>query len=257
MIKQKTSFIILFLLSLNILSQNNFKAEYKLILEKNSYAPIYYELLNKNAKSVFKFIKKTIPDEIVNNQETGEVILNTKTPDSIQSLIITDYKLKKIFVKNYITENNGNSYKLYNTFEPISIEWNYINETKKIDKYLCKKATTKFRGRLYVAWYSEEIPIIVGPWKFHGLPGAIIEISDSSGQVSFNLEKIEIPYDTDIKYDKNNFKNLISIEHFLKIKKTAKVESRKVFKMKILSKLPRGSNIELTKEGNNDIETEI
>lgn len=50
--------------------------------------------------------------------------------------------------------------------------------TKKINDYTCYKATTSFRGRNYVAYYTEDIPLPYGPFKFKGLPGLILEIQN-------------------------------------------------------------------------------
>jgi len=53
--------------------------------------------------------------------------------------------------------------------------------------YSCKRAFTSFRGRSYVAWYSPDIPISDGPYKFWGLPGLILLVHDSK-----NLHRFEI-----------------------------------------------------------------
>ncbi len=45
--------------------------------------------------------------------------------------------------------------------------------------YVCRKATTRFRGRNYTAWFTMQIPISNGPWKFGGLPGLILKIADA------------------------------------------------------------------------------
>ena len=42
-----------------------------------------------------------------------------------------------------------------------------------------KLAKTTFKGRNYFAWYSIEIPINSGPYKFNGLPGLVVELFDS------------------------------------------------------------------------------
>ncbi len=68
------------------------------------------------------------------------------------------------------------------------INWNITDETKKIDNYDCIKAVAEFRGRTYYAWFSPEIPMMYGPYKFHGLNGVIFEIYDQTREVSFRLK---------------------------------------------------------------------
>jgi GLPGLI family protein len=69
--------------------------------------------------------------------------------------------------------------------------WTLRNETKKIKSFTCKKATTTFRGRNYTAWYTEELSIIGGPWKFDGLPGLILSVSSEDKVLNIEATKIE------------------------------------------------------------------
>jgi GLPGLI family protein len=67
-------------------------------------------------------------------------------------------------------------------------EWNINSDSvKEILGYKCRQAECDFRGRKYIAWYSDEIPIPDGPWKLGGLPGFIMEASDSQGHYIFTL----------------------------------------------------------------------
>ena len=78
--------------------------------------------------------------------------------------------------------------------EPFSeIDW-VINEdsTKIILDYQCIMATTDYHGRKWAVWFTPEIPMQDGPWKFCGLPGLIMEASEPSGQHSFTVTGIEI-----------------------------------------------------------------
>ncbi|WP_326982115.1 GLPGLI family protein [Chryseobacterium sp. MYb264] len=77
--------------------------------------------------------------------------------------------------------------------EPIIKDWKLLNETKIINTIKCKKAEITFKGRNWVAWYSPEIPFPYGPYKFSGLPGLIIKITDDKGDYDFELVK-SVPY---------------------------------------------------------------
>ncbi len=59
-----------------------------------------------------------------------------------------------------------------------SINWKITKESQKILGYTCYKATTKFRGRDYIAWFSPDIPYNLGPWKLGGLPGLILKVEN-------------------------------------------------------------------------------
>jgi len=74
------------------------------------------------------------------------------------------------------------------------LEWTMGEESKEIGGYTVQKATTRFRGRDYSVWFTSELPFQSGPWKFQGLPGLILEVADSKGEVFFKyagFEKVE------------------------------------------------------------------
>ncbi|MCF8319760.1 MAG: GLPGLI family protein [Flavobacterium sp.] len=72
------------------------------------------------------------------------------------------------------------------------ISWELLNETKKINSFNCQKARGNFRGRTYTVWFTNDIPVSLGPWKLNGLPGLILEATDSLNQFQFFAEKIEL-----------------------------------------------------------------
>jgi Protein of unknown function (Porph_ging). len=72
------------------------------------------------------------------------------------------------------------------------IKWNLSDETKTIIGYNCRKASCNFRGRSYIAWYTMDVPLKTGPYKFSGLPGLILSIFDTANEYSWiciGLEK--------------------------------------------------------------------
>lgn len=71
--------------------------------------------------------------------------------------------------------------------DPPNFNWKILNEFKVINDYKCQKAMLNFRGRDYIAWFSNDIPISDGPYKFRNLPGLIFEIQDTKNNFFFNL----------------------------------------------------------------------
>ncbi|WP_445455685.1 GLPGLI family protein [Flavobacterium sp. HNIBRBA15423] len=81
-------------------------------------------------------------------------------------------------------------------------KWNYTNETKKIQNFLCYKATKiiKFKSgektieKEITAWYCPEIANSFGPKNYNGTPGLILELRDA--YVVFcvkTISKVNIP----------------------------------------------------------------
>lgn len=64
-----------------------------------------------------------------------------------------------------------------------TLQWEFSpEESTSILGYECNKATADFAGRTYTAWFTSELPLPFGPYKFGGLPGLILKIEDSERQ---------------------------------------------------------------------------
>ena len=98
--------------------------------------------------------------------------------------------------------------------------WTLLEDTASIAGYLCQKATCMFRGRNFEAWFTPEIPIGNGPWKFGGLPGLILKVYDADSLYVFECTHIDFSqYAFTIqKHDSRNYLD-ISREKYRKIVK--------------------------------------
>lgn len=64
--------------------------------------------------------------------------------------------------------------------------WKFIADSiQDILGYRCRLAEADFKGRHWMAWYAEDIPIDNGPWKLQGLPGLILKAYDSNREFVF------------------------------------------------------------------------
>lgn len=108
------------------------------------------------------------------------------------------------------------------------IEWVITDEQKKFGNYDCTKANAEFRGRKYTAWFSPEIPINKGPYKFHGLYGLIFEIYDSKREVNFKL--------LNISFTKQKL-NMPDLKKYPKISREDYFKSNKNFLEELVSRI--------------------
>ena len=92
-------------------------------------------------------------------------------------------------------------------------------DTTTVIGYLCQKATCYFRGRNYTAWFTTDIPISNGPWKFGGLPGLILKIYDNDKLYTFECIKIENGNFTIRKYDHIKDNKNVNRQKLLKLQK--------------------------------------
>ena len=124
---------------------------------------------------------KWIADNIKRGGEADPNVLQPPRP-----LITT------VFFHNYPegkdnTLSDEYSY-LYRIEEPLSTpEWTILPDTSTILGYHCTKAETDYKGRHWIAWYSEDFPIDQGPWFLGGLPGLILKANDVQSQWIFNV----------------------------------------------------------------------
>lgn len=188
--KIKLSILVFLLIVTKIYSQKRFVYEYKFvpdISKKDSVLTDYMNLDSDMKNSVFyssfKNVSDSLRQEIANNKS-----IKVNIPYYNPNLI---YTITKNYSKNSVVYHIKDSGVKFKITEPILIKWKISNETKTINNLKCQKATTDLYGRKWVAWFSPEIAIQDGPYKFNNLPGLIIKIEDTERNHSFELTEIK------------------------------------------------------------------
>lgn len=118
---------------------------------------------------------------------------NLNASDSIGFQVYRDFS-NEVMVNRYPKTAKMFDAFVYND-NWISINWRVKNKFKKIGKFKAQKAVGEFRGRVYTAWFTEEIPLPCGPWKLFGLPGLILEAEDSEKMFKVKFVSIKYPCD--------------------------------------------------------------
>lgn len=130
------------------------------------------------------------------------------------------YILKSLDENTIRYYDNAGLDKFFYEETPEEWHWEIGDATKNILGYECVEATTNFHGRKWTVWFTPEIPVHNGPWKFDGLPGLILEAIADGNQYHFVAtgvqqtdKNIGIVYLAD-EYEKSSRKD------FLKAKRT-------------------------------------
>jgi len=84
-------------------------------------------------------------------------------------------------------ENIGSKQVYYQ--EDRKMNWDIATQVSDFNSYKVQKATMKFGGRTWTAWFAPEIKISDGPYKFFGLPGLILKLEDDKGDYRFSFVK--------------------------------------------------------------------
>lgn len=102
-----------------------------------------------------------------------------------------NYEVEKTYpdYKTYLIASVGND--VYKVLEDRKINWKIAPEKKQLGEFKVQKATTEFAGRKWTAWFTTDVPIQDGPYKFSGLPGLISEIYDQTGTHKMELKGLK------------------------------------------------------------------
>jgi len=185
----KIFYALLLFISPIVVSAQTGRVEYDFKLAEMVDYPVKGSLYFNGPRSYFKYQEKpatTINGQLVSDEDTDHY-------DSIGSLVYTNQSTQT-FVQRVMFKD---SYYIVNDDE-LQFNWEIRSENKKIQGFNCQVAILEHRGRYYKAWFTADIPASVGPWKFFGLPGLILELRDFSGDVFFNATKVEIPSDVSL-----------------------------------------------------------
>lgn len=99
------------------------------------------------------------------------------------------------------------------------IDWELTDSTKSILGYECQMATGNLHGRRWKVWFTTDLPVMNGPWKFSGLPGLILEATDNSGLYNFTATGIQqTSRPMEPIYSADNYEKISRID-FLKAKR--------------------------------------
>lgn len=149
----------------------------------------------KGNQSIFQDDKKAKIDSIIATQKVTQL--------SSLPLFKTNHVIYKDLHKSLITYSEVIDYVNFGYNESIKdLKWKLYKRKRTILNYNCQEAKINFYGRNYTAWYTTDIPVSDGPYKFSGLPGLILEVYDENDH--FHYKAIAITKKkTDILYDTN------------------------------------------------------
>lgn len=215
--------LFLFFIPLFLFSQNKIKDDFKYkVTYELTYALDSTELDSKKKDvmillvgddhSAFSSRSKFFRGELITKGNSGSTSKAAQT--DFPYTIIKSLEDNKLFYTMRIVKDF-----FYYEQELDLFKWQLHDETKMIGDYKVQKATTTYAGREYIAWFTEEVPVSDGPFKFNGLPGLILEISDMRNHYEFkfaSLERLEPkkPFKVKLKrYVKTTKKELFELRY--------------------------------------------
>lgn len=136
-----------------------------------------------NKKLVNYLLNKTKEKE---SEDEKRELLSAIPSYGTQTIVYKGLPSGRVLVQDCIS----NEYYKY-TEDLVPQEWDIAPDTTVIIGYPCQKATCEWRGRNYIAWFTEQIPLSEGPMKFCGLPGLIMKLEDTEQEYTFIIKGLE------------------------------------------------------------------
>ncbi len=200
--KITTFFIILFFIIQFGFGQNtitdisNYQAIYNLSFQKdstdiNSKQNEKMILLIGNDYSFFESLPNMYNDSIksVIEKNNSDYSIAVSQTMKLAKKARFRFKILKNATETWVFDSYFSNKFVYEDTDKIN--WRITNKRAVISGYKCILALTSFGGRKYRAWFTPEIPISTGPYKFKGLPGLIVKIEDDRKQYVFQLESFQ------------------------------------------------------------------
>jgi len=161
--------------------------------------------------------EKFVYDSLVNEQfsraaatQSNNINLSKIPRRSKVSFSVT--KKYPAFEAIFHTNINGDKIAIKETAHQ---NWTISPETSLIGGMKAQKATADFGGRKWIAWFTNEIQFQDGPYKFHGLPGLILNLEDEKGDHVFKFVELKkMPLEQVVFSEAVEEENLISKEKF-------------------------------------------
>lgn len=190
----------------------------------------YMELLLGDNRAIFQSSEIGYYDSVQYEiKYNGYVIPNrgnffNRTRTRFKYSILKETTNQELLVKDNYTSRQNRDNNCFVYKDTPALVWNLKNDTLTIGGYLCQKAETNFGGRIWDAWFSQELGIEEGPHVFSGLPGLIFQIESRDNTWGFYFIALK---KVDRKVDINDFYKLkqITKKNFYKEKRHYQVNA--------------------------------
>ncbi len=148
------------------------------------------DLIFNKSESIYQLAKDGGADDLELTSDDGSFKIKFATSDVEEILYKNTAEKTKIHQKGLM----GKPFLV--SSELAKHKWKITNEKVKYLDYECQKATIEDGDDFIVAWFTSQIPVQIGPGKYHGLPGAILLLSVNEDKVAYkatsvNLETLE------------------------------------------------------------------
>jgi len=150
-----------------------------------------YELIFNKNKSLYRTSnnpeKQDSPKGMFTTDEGAQIEIKTKRTEDV-----TFYNIDK---KELIQKIDFMDRVFLIKDDLKSMKWKIETDAKTVLGYNVQKATYTEDSTTYEAWFTTQIPTSIGPSRFVGLPGAILELNVNEGERTYVATKVDLQID--------------------------------------------------------------
>lgn len=211
----KFPLIFLFLSLLYSSQSKQFVYEYKFIPDSTIAENVITEMMildiGKDRSEYFSFAQYNSDSTLLADSKKGLMTMPPNKEMIYDRIIKTPNSNQIMHIKRLV-------YDRYNIKQEINFKWELINEFSNILDHKVQKATSEFGGRKWIAWFSPDIPIQDGPYKFKDLPGLIFKVEDEKQNHIFELKGIKNNETAFIYPDVKNYREVnVTFPQYVKV----------------------------------------
>lgn len=162
---------------------------YRWNLDIGNSTAVFYNPNHRKHEEAFQSMQKTDDITVLMNSIKQ---LGSKYPNRSNLEVLIGAPEKETYT--YINKLGLDDIFMYEEHLP-DIHWELTDSTKTVCSYPCHQAIASVYGRTWSVWYSTELPMPYGPYILGGLPGLILEASDTEEIFHFTCVGIETVHD--------------------------------------------------------------
>ena len=225
-------------------------------LDSTDKKAMIMELLLSDSSSLFQTYKDRQRDSVLLFHDKSNENVDFKTGRLIiRPVHKFSYRIVKENQKIYFYDSlyglglEGKNVTYAYEEDSADLDWQLTTDTATVHGFLCQKATIEYGGRIWTAWFTPEIPISDGPYKFSGLPGLIIKVHDQKNQWMFDMSSIS----------KGEIAHQINFQKWFDIKQVTKdklFKDRREFENNLPTMVSSSVSLEMVNELKNAIKSD-
>ncbi|SFI53685.1 GLPGLI family protein [Halpernia frigidisoli] len=193
---KKLTLLLILIANLAFAQNQRFAYEYKFVSDSTKKENVDKEMMYLDiTKDGSKFYSRAVfvSDSTMNAmfekqiKTSGSMNVSINMGQSSGKVRFKVFKSYPDYKTYFITQMGRDSYKVLDDRELV---WKILPDKETVGEFMAQKATTEMYGRKWTAWFTTDIPLQDGPYKFRGLPGLIVKISDASNSHVFQLKAV-------------------------------------------------------------------